>query len=71
MKVFRVIVDEIPERCGMCSMCVSTHVSYRCAAITDNETDPHLGADVFSIPFRRHDCPLQEASASPLWSPEG
>lgn len=69
MIVYRIIVDKIPERCIDCNFAVKqeSYPNYYCSALNDG-VDNRLGDDPYSMPFRRHDCPLYDTSECVCYS---
>lgn len=60
IKIKKVIVDKMPKSCAECPLTkYSDHnCKYLCKALP--YPDNLLTDDVYSMTFRRHDCPMEE-----------
>ena len=62
MRVKKVIVDEIPEGCGDCSLMQYIKDKPICGALARPDYMAELAGNPYDMDYRRSDCPLKEES---------
>lgn len=63
MKVIKIVVDELPSKCGDCSLLGWTNSDFPfCTAITD-ENISRIEGNPVDMCYRRSDCPLCEQAS--------
>lgn len=60
MKVQKVIVDEVPENCGDCSLMRYINDNPVCCALARPDYRAELAGNPYDMDYRRSDCPLEE-----------
>lgn len=60
MIVLKVIVDEIPESCGECSLMQYINDNPVCCALARPNYRAELAGNPYDMDYRRSDCPLKE-----------
>lgn len=60
MIVQKIIVDEIPESCGDCSLMRYINDNPVCCALARPDYRAELAGNPYDMDYRRSDCPLKE-----------